>query len=108
MEEKCRNNYAIVFRSWRNNWNELSVYFKYPQEIRTLIYTTNSMDSYNRLLRKVTKSKSIFPSDDFLHKSLYLATMDISEKWTQKIRGWSQILAHLSIYFEDRISATLL
>ncbi|MPM80380.1 IS256 family transposase ISDku1 [bioreactor metagenome] len=108
MEEKWRDNYAIAFRSWRNNWNELSVYFKYPQEIRTLIYTTNSMESYNRLLRKVTKSKSIFPSDDSLHKSLYLATMDISEKWTQKIRGWSQILAHLSIYFEDRISATLL
>ncbi|VHQ81905.1 transposase mutator type [Clostridioides difficile] len=83
--------------------NELATYFKYPQEIRTLIYTTNSMESYNRLLRKVTKSKSIFPLDDSLHKSLYLATMDISERWTQKIRNWTQILAHLSIYFEERI-----
>lgn len=108
LEEKWGQHYAIALRSWRNNWDELSTYFKYPQEIRTLIYTTNSMESYNRLLRKVTKSKSIFPSDDSLHKSLYLATMDISEKWTQKIRGWNIILAHLSIYFDDRISSALL
>lgn len=67
--------------------------------MRTLIYTTNSIESYNRLLRKVTKSKYIFPSDDSLHKSLYLANMDIFEKWTQIIRNWTQILTHLSIYF---------
>lgn len=103
LEEKWDKHYAIALRSWRNNWHELATYFKYPQEIRTLIYTTNSIESYNRLLRKVTKSKSVFPSDDALHKSLYLATMDISEKWTQKIRNWNQILAHLSIYFEERI-----
>ena len=105
MEQKWGDLYAIALRSWRNHWDELATYFKYPQEIRTLIYTTNSMESYNRLLRKVTKSKSVFPSDDALHKSLYLATMDISEKWTQKIRSWTQILAHLSIYFEDRITS---
>ena len=105
VEQKWDKQYAIALRSWRNNWDELATYFKYPQEIRTLIYTTNSMESYNRLLRKVTKSKSVFPSDDALHKSLYLATMDISEKWTQKIRSWTQILAHLSIYFEDRITS---
>ncbi|WP_413927406.1 transposase [Clostridioides sp. ZZV15-6597] len=64
-----------------------------------MIYTTNSMESYNRLLRKVTKSKSIFPSHDSLDKSLYLSTIDISKKWTKKIRNWTQILAHLSIYF---------
>lgn len=108
LEEKWGQHYAIALRSWRNNWDELATYFKYPQEIRTLIYTTNSMESYNRLLRKVTKSKSIFQSDDSLHKSLYLATMDISEKWTQKIRSWNQILAHLSIYFDDRISSLMM
>lgn len=108
LEEKWGQHYAIALRSWRNNWDELATYFKYPQEIRTLIYTTNSMESYNRLLRKVTKSKSIFPSDDSLHKSLYLATMDISEKWTQKIRSWNQILAHLSIYFDERISSIMM
>ena len=103
LEEKWDDKYAIALRSWRNNWDELSTYFKYPEHIRTLIYTTNAMESYNRMLRKVTKSKSVFPSDDSLHKSLYLATMDISDKWTQKIRNWNQILAHLSIYFEDRM-----
>ena len=103
LEEKWVDKYAIALRSWRNNWDELSTYFKYPEYIRTLIYTTNSMESYNRMLRKVTKSKSVFPSDDSLHKSLYLATMDISDKWTQKIRNWNQILAHLSIYFDDRM-----
>lgn len=107
VEEKWDQHYAIALKSWRNNWNELATYFKYPQEIRTLIYTTNSMESYNRLLRKVTKSKAVFPSDDSLHKSLYLATMDISEKWTQKIRSWNQILAHLSIYFEERIASLM-
>ena len=105
LDEKWGDKYAIALRSWRNNWDELSTYFKYPEHIRTLIYTTNAMESYNRMLRKVTKSKSIFPSDDSLHKSLYLATMDISEKWTQKIRNWNQILAHLSIYFDDRMSS---
>jgi len=108
LEEKWSKHYAIALRNWRNNWDELATYFKYPQEIRTLMYTTNSIESYNRSLRKVTKSKSIFPSDDSLHKSLYLATMDISEKWTQKIRNWNQILAHLSIYFEDRISSLMM
>ena len=103
LEEKWGDKYAIALRSWRNNWDELSTYFKYPEYIRTLIYTTNSMESYNRMLRKVTKSKSVFPSDDSLHKSLYLATIDISDKWTQKIRNWNQILAHLSIYFDDRM-----
>ena len=72
------------------------------------IYTTNSMESYNRLLRKVTKSKSIFPSNDLLYKSLYLATMDIYERWTQKIRVLSKILALRSIYFEDSIPSKLL
>jgi transposase-like protein len=63
------------------------------------------MESYNRLLRKVTKSKAVFPYDDSLHKSLYLAVMDISDKWTQKIRNLNQILANLNIYFEDRMSS---
>ena len=108
LEEKWGKNYAIALRSWRNNWDELATYFKYPQEIRTLIYTTNSMESYNRLLRKVTKSKSVFPTDDSPHKDLYLVTMDVSAKWTEKIRTWSQILAHLSIYFEDIISSLMI
>ena len=61
------------------------------------------MESYNRQLRKVTKSKSVFPTDESLLKMLYLATADITKKWAQRVRGWAQILAQLSIYFEDRL-----
>ena len=106
-QEKWGGNYSIAIRSWRNNWDELATFFKYPEEIRRIIYTTNAMESYNRQLRKVTKSKSIFPSDESLTKMLYLATMDITKKWTQSIRGWSQILAQLSIYFDDRVNSSI-
>ncbi|RXI56295.1 IS256 family transposase [Clostridium tetani] len=106
-EQKWGDKYLIAIRSWKNNWDELATFFKYPQEIRKIIYTTNAMESYNRQLRKVTKARSIFPSDDALLKMLYLATMDISKKWTQSIRGWAQILAQLSIFFEGRIDNIL-
>ncbi|QEK03059.1 IS256 family transposase [Treponema phagedenis] len=102
-EEKWGNKYPTCVDSWRRNWAELSTYFKYPQEMRTLIYTTNSMENFNRQLRKVTKNKSVFPSDYALQKSLYLAMIDASEKWTQRIRGWDKIKAQLSIFFEGRI-----
>lgn len=107
LEEKWGDKYAIAIRSWRNNWSELATFFKYPPEIRKLIYTTNSIESYNRQLRKVTKSKSIFPSDESLLKMLYLATMDITKKWSQSMRNWTMILGQLSIYFDDRISDNL-
>lgn len=68
--------------AWRRNWPQLSTYMKYPPEIRKMIYTTNSIENFNRQLRKVTKSKTIFPSDDALFKMLYLATMDITKKWS--------------------------
>ena len=107
LEEKWGEKYLIAVRSWRNNWNELSTFFKYPPEIRKIIYTTNAMESYNRQLRKVTKTKSIFPNDESLMKILYLATVDITKKWTQSIRGWAQILAQLSIFFEGRLDDQL-
>ena len=69
-------------QSWRANWANLSTYFKYPQEVRRLIYTTNAIEGFNRQLRKVTRAKSVFPTDDSLLKMLYLAMMDITKKWT--------------------------
>ncbi len=102
-DEKWGKKYPKIAISWRNNWTKLSTYFKYPQEIRTLIYTTNSIEGFNRQLRKVTKSKTIFPTDDSLLKMLYLATVDITKKWTSKYREWGQILSQFQIYFEDRI-----
>ena len=95
--------YPKISQSWRENWPNLSNYFKYPQEVRRLIYTTNTIEGFNRQLRKVTKSKSVFPTDDSLFKMLYLAMMDITKKWTGRRQDWSVIYAQLSIFFGDRI-----
>ena len=81
----------------------LSTYFKYPQEVRRLIYTTNAIEGFNRQLRKVTKTKSVFPSDDSLLKMLYLAMMDIAKKWTGRRQDWSLIHAQMAIYFAERM-----
>ena len=95
--------YPTISQSWRENWANLSTYFKFPQELRRLIYTTNAMEGFNRQLRKVTKAKSVFPTDESLFKMLYLAMMDITKKWTGRRQDWSMIHAQLAIYFEDRM-----
>ena len=101
--QKWDDKYPTISKSWRENWAELSTYFKYPEEIRKIIYTTNTVEGFNRQLRKVTKSKSVFPTDDSLLKMLYLATMDITKKWTGYRKDWGKIRAQLMIYFEDRL-----
>ena len=102
-EEKWKQKYPKIAISWKTNWANLSTYFKYPQEVRTLIYTTNLIESFNRQMRKVTKSKSVFPTDDSLTKMLYLAMMDVTKKWTQSRRDWGKIHSQLEIFFEDRL-----
>ena len=97
------NKYPKIAKSWRENWANLSTYFKYPPQVRRLIYTTNTIEGFNRQLRKVTKSKSVFQTDDSLLKMLYLAMMDITKKWTGRRQDWSRIHAQLSIYFADRM-----
>ena len=104
LEENWGKKYPTSVASWRNNWAQLSTYFKYPAEIRKLIYTTNSIENFNRQLRKVTKNRTIFPTDDALFKLLYLAMMDITKKWTGKSWDWGQTLDQMCIYFGDRIS----
>ena len=100
---KWDTKYPKISWSWRENWANLSTYFKYPQEVRRLIYTTNSIEGFNRQLRKVTKTRSVFPTDDSLFKMLYLAMVDITQKWTGRQRDWSMIHAQLSIYFAERM-----
>jgi len=95
--------YPKISQSWRDNWPNLSTYFKYPQEVRRLIYTTNPIEGFNRQLRKVTKSKTVFPTDDSLLKMLYLAMIDITKKWTGRRQDWRMIHSQLAVYFEDRI-----
>ncbi len=102
---KWDEKYPQITKSWKANWAKLSTYFKYPQEVRTIIYTTNAIEGFNRQLRKVTKSKAVFPSDDSLLKMLYLAMIDITKKWTGKRKDWAIIHAQLEIYFADRLES---
>lgn len=99
--------YPLVVQSWRRNWGEIATFFKYPPEIRKLIYTTNMIESYHRQLRKVTKGKAVFPSDEALLKMLYLVTQDVMLKWTGRIHNWGQILLQLSVFFPDRVNSFL-
>ena len=102
-EELWGKKYPKIGRSWRENWAGLSTYFKYPGEIRRIIYTTNTIEGFNRQLRKVTKAKPVFPTDDSLLKMLYLATMDITKKWTGRRQDWGLIHSQLEIFFADRL-----
>lgn len=95
--------YPKISKSWYDNWANLSTYFKFTQELRKLIYTTNTIEGFNRQLKKVTKAKSVFPTDDSLFKMLYLAMKDITKKWTGRRQDWSSIYAQLVIYYGDRI-----
>jgi putative transposase len=102
-EKSWNKKYPHIATSWRRNWGELATYFKYPAEIRTLIYTTNPIESLNRGLKKVTKNRSVFPNEEALFKLLYLAVGDISKKWTMRIRDWAMIFSQLNVYFEERL-----
>lgn len=106
-EQQWGNKYSYAVKSWRNNWKNLSTFFKYPEEIRRLIYTTNPIESFNRQVRKVTKTKSAFTTDDALLKLLYLVTMDATEKWTISYDNWGQIIQQLGIYFGPRMEEYL-
>jgi putative transposase len=101
--EKWGKKYPQILKSWDANWAELSTYFKYPQEVRTLIYTTNAVEGFHRMLRKFTKTKTIDPTDDAVRKSVYLSIQEISKKWSMPIRDWGIIIGQLTIFFEDRL-----
>ena len=94
--------YPVAVRSWETNWTELATYFDYPSEIRRIIYTTNSVESYHSQLRKVTKNKAAFPTPEAARKLLYLATERITRNWTSTIWEWAKILNQLAIRFEGR------
>ena len=104
LAEKWSDKYAVAVRSWQNNWEDLATFFAYPAEIRRLIYTTNSVEGYHRQLRKVTKTKSIFPTPEAARKLLFLANRDILKKWTMPIQHWPLILNQLVIRFEGRLA----
>lgn len=101
--EEYGKKHPVVVRTWENNWLELTTYFKYPQEIRRIIYTTNPVEGYHRQIRRVTKTKTAYPTDESLIKIIYLATADIAEKWTVPLRDWPTCISQFAIYFKDRL-----
>jgi len=102
---KWDEKYPYISKSWKNNWEDLSTYFKYPDEIRRLIYTTNPIESLNSQLRKVTNNKGVFNSEESLEKILYMKIEKILEKWRKMpIKNWSSILSQLMIYFDEKVS----
>jgi transposase-like protein len=103
LAEKWMKKYPVVIQSWQNNWHKLSTYFKYTEPIRRIIYTTNTIEGFHRQVRKVTKTKGVFPNDDALLKMIYLAHKNISKKWTQPLQNWSLTISQLAIYFEGRL-----
>jgi putative transposase len=99
--------YPQILKSWDANWAELSTYFKFPQEVRKLIYTTNAVEGFHRMLRKFTKTKSVYPTDDAIRKSIYLSIQEITKKWTMPIRDWGVIMGQLMLFFEGRLDVRL-
>ena len=102
LEETWGGKYRAAIKSWQNNWEELATFFEFPNEIRRLIYTTNTVEGYHRQLRKVLKNKSSFSTPQAVRKLLYLATIDITKKWTAPLQNWPKILNQLAIRFEDQ------
>lgn len=107
LESKWGQQYPIVLRSWRNKWENLSVYFKYPEYVRKAIYTTNAIEAVHRQFRKLTKTKGGFPNENSLLKLLYAGILNASKKWTMPIQNWNMTLSQLAIHFEGRLDDVL-
>jgi transposase-like protein len=107
VKEKWGKKHPIIIRSWENNWVELTAYFNYPYQIRKIIYTTNIIEGYHRQLRKVTKTKTAYPTDESLKKIIYLATVEASKKWNMPIREWKNCISQFAIHFGDRLKSEL-
>lgn len=101
-EEKWGSKYGYAVKSWKQNWDNLTSYFDYPLEIRKIIYTTNVIESLNNSIRKYTRTKSVFPDDQSVLKSIYLSIMNVQRKWNHSVRNWGLILSQFLIIFEER------
>lgn len=107
LEAKWGGTYPLVIKSWRTKWHNLSAYFKYPEAIRRVIYTTNSVEAVHRQFRKLTKTKGAFPNSNSLLKLLYVGILNATEKWSMPIQNWSQAISQLDIYFAGRLDQFL-
>lgn len=102
LRENWGRKYPQMLKTWDDNWSDLSGFFKYPEEMRRLIYTTNAVEGFHRMLRKFTKTKTVYPTDDSLKKSIYLSIQEISKKWYLPVRDWGIIIGQFIIFFEER------
>ncbi len=102
--QKWSSKYSYAVQSWRRNWEELTAFFDFPVEIRRIIYTTNIIENLNGKIRKYTKNKTSFPTDDAVMKSVFLAVNEATKKWTMPIRDWGLILNQFLIIFDDRLN----
>ena len=107
LKEKWGKKYPYAISNWENNWEDVSSFFQFSEEIRKIMYTTNIIEGLNRQYQKVTKTKSVFPSDQSLEKMLYLASENITKKWTQRYRGWDQVLNQLIVLYGERLTQYL-
>lgn len=104
LEEKWGKKYPMVIKSWQQNWEDLSTYFKYSGEVRKLIYTTNPVEGFHRQIRKYTKTKGSFTSENALFKLVFCATKQIVEKWNVPLPNWALTISQLDIFFPDRLN----
>ena len=104
LEDEWGAKYPQVVLSWKRNWSELATFFRYPEEIRRLIYTTNPIESLNSRVRKTVKGKTVFPTETALFKALYLAVSEAEKRWTVRTRDWPKIMAQLSVYFQEKLT----
>ena len=107
VKETWGKKYPYAIGNWENNWEDVSSFFQFSDEIRRIMYTTNIIEGLNRQYRKVTKTKSVFPSDASLEKMLYSASRNITQKWTQRYRNWDQVLSQLIILYDERLTQYL-
>jgi transposase-like protein len=103
LELKWEKTYPISVRSWRKNWSDLSTYFQYSPDLRKIIYTTNTIEGFNRQIRKATKTRQMFKTKSSLEKVLYLATRNITRKWDMPVANWGKILGQLEAFFPEKI-----
>lgn len=104
LDEKWGKKYPAVLKSWNTNWDALSQYFKYPEQLRRIIYTTNIVEGFHRQIRKYTKNKGAFTSENALIKLIYCACQKVMEKWNQPMHNWALIISQLQIFFEGRLN----
>lgn len=107
LKETWGGKHPYAIRNWEQNWEDVSPFFQFGDDIRRIMHATNIIEGVNRQLRKATKTKSVFPSDASLEKMLYLTTQNVQGKWTQRYRNWDLVLSQLLVLYGDRVSRHL-